>query len=377
MSRLIVLHCIYDDPTNPWLGGGGAHRVFELYRRLTDSVAATVATGAHPGAVDGERDGVRYVHLGLSWPYPLSRLTYGLAATRLLDEGEYDAAIFDFSVYTPLRVPEGRPVGHVVHMPIGPTARARWGRIPGGLVAWRERQMLGMARRVQTTSRWMAGRLRPLVDPGARIDVVRSGVDDVFFGVERGDPVHLLSYGRLDVFQKGLDLLLDAYGRFRDGHPSPPPLVIAGRGDRRRVEAAVAGAGVDGVRVEAPVDRARVLELMRRAHGLVMPSRFEGFPVVPLEAMAAGLPVVATRVGGMEEIVVEGAGILVPPEDADALATALTRLTADRDQSMRMSRVAREAATRFTWEAAAAEHRAFLESLAGSRSGPSPGFGEH
>jgi glycosyltransferase involved in cell wall biosynthesis len=351
MSRLMVLHCIYDDPANPWLGGGGAHRAFELYRRLTDSVDATVATGAYPGAADGHRDGVRYIHLGLRWPYPMSRLTYAIGATRLLEEGEYDAAVFDFSVYTPIRVPDGRPVGHVVHMPIGATARGRWGRIPGGLVAWWERRMLGVARRVQTTSNWMAARLRPLVDPDARIDIVRSGVDDVFFGLEREDPVHLLSYGRLDVYQKGLDLLLEAYARFRHRHPSPPPLVIAGRGDRRRVEAAMATARAAGVRVEAPVDRPRVLE---------------GFPVVPLEAMAAGVPVVATRVGGLEEIVAPGTGILVPPEDVEALVAALMRLTEGVEERARMSAAAREAATRFTWDAAAADHRAFLESLAGS-----------
>ena len=173
-ARPRVLHCIYDDPANPWLGGGGAHRVLELYRRLTGELDVTVAAGAFPGsgawepegARSAERDGVVYRFLGRPTPYPVSRWTYARAAGRLMREGlasgEYDAAVFDFSVYTPLRVPADPRVGHVVHMPIGPTAGRRWGALPGRIVAWREQRMLGRARCVQTTSEWMRDRLRPL-----------------------------------------------------------------------------------------------------------------------------------------------------------------------------------------------------------------------
>ena len=79
-----VLHCIYDDPSNPWVAGGGSLRVLELYRRLTDRVEVTVATGSFPGSRDEVRDGVRYVRLGVPSPYALSRLSYGAAATRML-----------------------------------------------------------------------------------------------------------------------------------------------------------------------------------------------------------------------------------------------------------------------------------------------------
>ncbi|NIP82963.1 MAG: glycosyltransferase, partial [Gemmatimonadetes bacterium] len=179
-------------------------------------------------------------------------------------------------------------------------------------------------------------------------------------------PEHLLCYGRLDVYQKGLDVLLEAYGRLRSRLPSPPRLVIAGRGDRDRVAAAVAASGLEGIRLEAPVDRDRVLALMGRAHALLMPSRFEGFPVVPLEAMAAGLPVIATSVGGLAEIVPGDAGVLIPPEDAGALTDAMTRLLGDPAALEVMSERGRRAASRFTWDRVAARHAGFLEAVAGA-----------
>jgi hypothetical protein len=122
---LRVLHCIYDDPRNPWVAGGGAVRVFELYRRLAGRVDATVASGSFPDARDEVIDGVRYRRLGAPAPYAWSRLTYARAATRLLAHGDYDVAVFDFSVYTPLRIPTDRPVGLTVHHVTAPTARER------------------------------------------------------------------------------------------------------------------------------------------------------------------------------------------------------------------------------------------------------------
>lgn len=362
-----MLHCIYDDPDNPWVGGGGAHRVWELYRRLTDRLEVEVAAGAYPGAVEGEREGVAYRYLGAPRSYPLSRLSYGMAATRRLRQGDYDAAVFDFSVYTPIRVPGDPRVGHVVHMPIGATARDRWGRVVGSAVRWRERRMLARAEWIQTTSHWMEAQLRPVVPADAAIDVVRSGVDEAFFQVQAAPAEHLLCYGRLDFYQKGLDLVLEAYAALRAavGAAELPGLVIAGRGDRARMEAAVAERGLERVRVEAPVDRDRVLELFAGAVALLMPSRFEGLPVVPMEAMAAGVPVVAAQVGGLAEIIRDGQdGVLIPPDDSGALARATRRLIEDPQLRQRLSASARDSARPFRWDAIAPRHGDWLEALA-------------
>lgn len=364
-GRTRVLHYIYDDPANPWLAGGGAERVFELYRRLTDELDVTVIAGAYPGATDQARDGVRYEFVGTGSGYARSRLTYGLRATRRMRRTRAAAQIFDFSVYTPLRVPRSGPVGHVVHMPIGPTARARWGRLAGGLVAWRERRMLARARAVSTTSEWMAGVLAPLVAEDGRIEIVRSGVSEEFFGVDRVESDYILFYGRFDWFQKGLDVLLESLEAVLAERPGLRA-VIAGRGkDVERVRA-----GIEALpcrkRIELVVepDRARVLELLAGALLLVHPSRFEGYPVVPAEAMAAGVPVVATAVGAVSEIVGSPpAGALVAPNDVEAVVLGIRSILDDDAGRRAVSERARARAAELTWDRVAAEHLGFVRSL--------------
>ena len=124
-----VLHVIYDDPANPWVGGGGAVRVRELYKHLAGRVNVTVATGNFPGAHDESVDGIRYVRLGARSPYAWSRLTFGRRVTRMLRTAKYDAAIFDFSGYSPVFLPRNRPTGVTVHHTSEPTAKHRWGSV--------------------------------------------------------------------------------------------------------------------------------------------------------------------------------------------------------------------------------------------------------
>lgn len=373
---LRVLHCIYDDPDNPWVGGGGALRVREIYRRLTDEVEATVVTGNFPEASDEERHGIEYRRLGAPRPYALSRLSYGAAATRLMARGDYDVGIFDYSVYTPIRLPRHRPVGLVVHMLHAPSARGRWGTPGAALLHRAESAGIRSARWISTTSEWMVDRLKPMVAPGTRIVPVGSGVPPEFAAVPREEADYLLYYGRLDIYQKGLDTLLDAYRRFAADHPRVR-LVIAGRGkDRAPLEEMIAESGLSGsVELRARPDRAEVLGLMTGALAMVMPSRLEGLPMVPAEAMAAGVPVIAARVGAVEEIVKSGVtGLLVPAEDAAALAEAMRRVVSDAHLRDAMSNESRRSAERFSWDRVARAHLEFLQAIAsdGGAKPPAP-----
>lgn len=363
---LRVLHCIYDDPANPWVGGGGSLRVWEIYRRLAGKIDVTVASGNFPGAVDERKEGVKYRRLGAPAPYPLSRLSYGLSASALLRRARYDVALLDFSVYTPARLPSDRPVGLVVHMLHGPTARGRWGPWLGGTIARREAHALRSARWISTTSDWMVSQLEGLARRGARIIKVGSGIPDEFASVRRAERDYLLYYGRLDVYQKGLDTLLAAFARLHQHHPDVH-LRIAGRGkDAAAVRGLAADAGlVSRVTVHDGVERPEVLELLSGALALLMPSRLEGLPMVPAEAMAAGVPVIAADVGAVAEVVeAPNAGLLVPPDDPEALATAAMRLLSDRSVRDRISSAARVSARRFSWDRIAAEHLEFLQTVA-------------
>jgi glycosyltransferase involved in cell wall biosynthesis len=215
----------------------------------------------------------------------------------------------------------------------------------------------------------LAGRLRPVAGD-TPMRVVANPVDtDAFHPPEgpRADgPPRLLAVAWLDP-KKGHRFLLDALaGLGRDD----VTLDLVGGGDLRpELEAQVAGLGLVGrVRFLGPLAKEGVAELMRRADLLVLPSLHENLPVVLAEAMATGLPAVATRVGGVPELVNDGqAGTLVEPGDSAALAAAIrARLDAPRPDPQALAARARG---RFGYDALGRTWDEIYDGLLESRGG--------
>jgi glycosyltransferase involved in cell wall biosynthesis len=155
-------------------------------------------------------------------------------------------------------------------------------------------------------------------------------------GIDAGRPL-LVALGRLEP-QKGFDMLIDAVTRLPE-----VALVIAGEGgERAALEAQARRLGAAG-RVFLPGFRTDVPDLLGAADAAVFASRFEGSPLSVIECMATGTAIVATRVGGVPELLDDGVhGLLVPPEDADALAAALERVVAEPELRARLGAAARE-----------------------------------
>lgn len=157
----------------------------------------------------------------------------------------------------------------------------------------------------------------------------------------------IASVGRLDEPKKGLTVFLRAAGRLaRDvqtnGGERRLRFVLVGDGPARpRLEALARAEGIDRLTIFMG-ERRDVSELMEGFDLFVQPSLWEGFGVTVLEAMAAGLPVVASRVGGIPEIVRDGeTGSLVPPGDDLALAEACHRLLGEPELASRMGAAGR------------------------------------
>ncbi len=150
--------------------------------------------------------------------------------------------------------------------------------------------------------------------------------------------LHLAWVGRVSR-EKGLDVLVDALAR---APGLPVSVSVLGDGpERARTEAQAAGLGVaERIRWHGVVpDAAR---LLRAFDGFVLSSRTEGTPISLLEAMYAGVPVVASRVGGVPEVVSGAEALLVAPADPPALAAALRTLAADPEAARARARAARE-----------------------------------
>lgn len=166
---------------------------------------------------------------------------------------------------------------------------------------------------------------RLLVIPNG-IDVARFAAD----GPRRRDGAAIY-VGRLTP-EKSVDTLLQALALLRGGHPSLRVDVVGGGPCAEELERSALRLGVaERVRFLGP--RTDIPDLLRGASLFVLPSLTEGVPLTVLEAMACGLPVVATRVGGTAEAVVDGAtGRLVASGDADAFAQAMAAVLDDPER---------------------------------------------
>ncbi len=186
-----------------------------------------------------------------------------------------------------------------------------------------------------------------------KIHVIYNGVDVDRFAGARGDREGLL--GSFGSGSKLIAVVANMYSRVK-GHaclieasrivcrsvPSAKFVLIGDGAERRKLEQQVRQAGLEenflflGHRQDVP-------ELLSCCDLSVLPSEAEAMPNSVLESMAAGLPVVATRVGGTPEIIVDGVdGLLVPPQDSQALAQAMLHVLQDADFARRLSRSGQE-----------------------------------
>lgn len=201
--------------------------------------------------------------------------------------------------------------------------------------------------------------------------VIHNGIDPVPFlqasGARvqqelklKGGPV-LTFVGRLAP-PKDLLTLLKAFERIRGGS-----LILVGDGPLRlQVEQFVRRRSLND-RVALLGARTDIPEILAASDVFVLPSRWEGLPLTIIEAMMAGLPVIATRVGGVSELVEDGVtGFLVPPRDPVALAKAIQKLFDDEELRLKMSQAGRKKALReFTLDRMLAEtQRVYEEVLA-------------
>jgi glycosyltransferase involved in cell wall biosynthesis len=194
-------------------------------------------------------------------------------------------------------------------------------------------------------------RLAALAGPvaGGRVQVVHMGVDvDRFSPARRGehDEFTVLFVGRLAA-EKSLETLVAGFAAM--AYDGPRRLIIVGEGPRESaLRAAIHDQGLDAlVELRPRTSQEDLPDVYRGADVFAMTRRSEGIPVVLMEAMACEVPVVATEVGGIPEIVHdERSGLLVPSGDVSAVAYALDRLAKDPFRRLEMGRAGRETVLR-------------------------------
>lgn len=193
---------------------------------------------------------------------------------------------------------------------------------------------------------------------GARVRIIPNGIDLEAFNLQArpdraASPRQMLFVGRLER-RKGFPVVLQAFARIAADFPEAGLTVVGDGPDRAAVErlpASLSGRVV----MRGPCRDADLLAEYSNAAVFIAPAiGSESFGIVLLEAMSAGLPIVASDIPGYREVVRDGMeAILVPPGDAAALAAAVSRILSEPDLAGELARRGRERAREFSWESVA------------------------
>jgi glycosyltransferase involved in cell wall biosynthesis len=251
------------------------------------------------------------------------------------------------------RVEHYTPKSHVMHAGRGPVC----GDIESlRQVQWLAGLTLHLLRAPQVRFRALSSRIATsLIQSGFHprsIILAPNGVDPLLYtgattadAARRGDVTSTVVCVARYSHEKGLDVLLHAWRIVQSRVPAAQ-LILAGDGPMRLQLMALAEAlGVSNSVEFAGLIR-NVPALLSKADVFVLPSRYEGMPNALLEAMASGLPCVATCVSGSEDLIIDGvSGLLAPPEDPDRLADALVTLLLDRAMAQTLAEAARARVT--------------------------------
>lgn len=360
--------------------------VRELSRELGRmGVAVDVFTRSQNPAIPRVVDfveGVRVVHLAAGPEAPLPRdavrahldeFVEGVDAWRIARGTDYDLVHAHYwlsgVVGLELRERWGAPVVQMFHTLArlkNRVARSARDREPALRLAEESRIAAAVDRIVAATTVERDHFLHQHGVARSHVAVIPCGVDTELFAP--GDPAAardalalppgpvLLYVGRLTPI-KGLDTLLEAMARLDGTLPRARLLIVGGEADepldghaaelRRRLRALGLERRVTFVGAQ-PQERLR--DYYRAADVTVLPSYYESFGMVAMEAMACGSPVVASRVGGLQTTVRDGVtGVLVPDSDPGALAEALVRVADDRALRGRLAREGVAWAARHRW----------------------------
>lgn len=293
-----------------------------------------------------------------------------------------DGMAHEFDVIAACGVVLSRPhTVNMVHFVHGPWLDSPYhnSKLQAGLQGWYqyafsslnarwEKQTLDRAQRVVAVSEMVKAELLDVGVPESKIDVVVNGVDLEEFKPGSADraalglpraPLLGLFVGDIRSPIKNLDTVLKALVAVPGVH-----VAVAGRLDGSPYPDLAADLGVTD-RVHFLGFRRDVADLMRAADLFLLPSRRDSCPLVLLEALASGLPVVASQNVGNANLLGDEAGfVLDDPEDADTLATHLTALTSNSSLRDSMSRAARAVATQHSWKQMAARYLHIFRAMA-------------
>ena len=361
MSKRAIIFSNYDDLRNPYYAGGGAIAIHEICKRLAENHEVVILTGRYPGCKNEMIDGVKYERIGMSIGGPkIGQIAFHFSLPNQVRRRDFhiwlESLTPPFSTAC-LQLFTTKPVLLVTQNLPG-ASMARKYKLPFHLVEAVGLRTYRFGIALSDVLRTELLRANPRMD----ITVIPNGVDPALIAQEaQGGGEYILFLGRIDIRQKGLDLLLAAFQKI--AAECATPLVIAGSGIARQeatLKQRIYELGLEKhVRCIGRVTGEQKVKAFERASFLVMPSRFEGFPLTLLEAFCWKLPVVLFSIPELAWLP-ESCCVKIPPFDLSALAKAILALARDASLRGQMGAAGKDWVRPFGWDSLAKRYESLL-----------------
>lgn len=358
-----ILITTYDDIKNPVYGGGGARAVHVLAKHLSGKNNVEVISWNHSGRKKEVIDGVRYTRFGWNLLHPkLGMFVFQIVLPFKVLFKKTDLVIESFgppftTSFLPVFIGKEKVVG-IVHMLSSEDMQRKYHLPVFGVL-----EKLGLRRyeNLITTTSQMKTKVTK-ISPVSKIKVISNGVEKVG-AIKTKKKDQILFLGRIEIDQKGLDILIHAFSKTKD---SKMTLVVAGNGMKDEFSK------LNKLVNESPY-RSRIVlrkavkgkeksRLLSESLLLVVPSRFETYSMVALEGMSYGLPVICFDIEGLRWVP-STASVKVKPFSTDDLAKHIDKVSKSKSELYKMSKAGSTYARNFTWEKVLREYTNYLKSL--------------
>ncbi|NVM02949.1 MAG: glycosyltransferase family 4 protein [Candidatus Helarchaeota archaeon] len=358
---MYIGHITYDDIKNPWCGGGGAKRVFEVDRRIAKKHRIKSFTGKFPGSKDEIIDSVEFIRIGFGFNYIVSRISFSLFIPFYIIKEKFDIVVNEFSAYSPSFFFSRKCKNIIaIHHLVGKSPIKKYKIV--GLFPYFFEKIAGIYYRyIITVSPSVNEMIKKRYKEGKIYRLIYNGVSNKLFSVSPEEDNYIAFLGRIDVYMKGLDTLFEAFSKIKN---KDVKLRLAGSGKEKDLQILKTLSEKLGIRDRVEflgrISDHEKMEFLGRALFVVMPSRFEGWGIVAIESSACAKAVIGTNIPGLKDAIIHNkTGILVEPDRSDLLAQEMERLLDNKQQRLRLGNNGRNWAKNFDWDKIAEEHEKF------------------
>lgn len=365
-----ILHLLYESCGDYFGIGGVGIRAYEIYRHLRERHDITLLCKRYPGARDGQIEGLAHIFVGAeSERLTRALISYAYRASLFVRRyGEaFDVIVEEFSPAIPtfLHLWTEKPLILQIQGYTGLLYFRKYNPLYASILCGFEQVRPRFYRHIIFVSEWTLKKYT--LSQNAHVSVITNGISEDLLRVSSDEDDYILFLGRIDIYGKGLDILLAAYQEFVRSFP--------------HIKIKVAGDGRDMVRfknlistlpncVKKNVDllgwisgRAKT-ECLRKAMFVVFPSRHEVQPIAVLEAMACGKPIIVSDIPEFSFVTRNGAGSAFKSGNHASLVRSMMEMAESRIRR-EIGQKARESVKDRTWNKIAVLYEKFLEQVAG------------